>query len=197
MIEILQYYMIIVFYIYFYLYFISSIFFPPTKKTLKKQQLVPLGNGSQFQPRELYPQMPPPPNIPPPPVPQLEPLYAYPSSIYGTLPRGPPRPLERPGLPTIFQVHHPQSEFTNSPNHQSEDHIQDSDESDESAIESAKRQKQRLAVINYATFRQNISAEAAAAALRRAEITAHMARYWSDEDLSGQMPTLRYHSYIT
>ena len=134
--------------------------------------------------------MPPPPNIPPPPVPQLEPLYAYPSSIYGTLPRGPPRPLERPGLPTIFQVHHPQSEFTNSPNHQSEEHIQDSDE-DESAIENAKRQKQRLAVINYATFRQNISAEAAAAALRRAEITAHMARYWSDEDLSGQMPTLR------
>ena len=134
--------------------------------------------------------MPPPPNIPPPPVPQLEPLYAYPSSIYGTLPRGPPRPLERPGLPTIFQVHHPQSEFTNSPNHQSEEHIQDSDE-DESAIENAKRQKQRLAVINYATFRQNISAEAAAAALRRAEITAHMARYWSDEDLSGQMPTMR------
>merc|ERR1719266_3072148 len=139
-------------------------------------QLVPLGNGSQFQPRELFQggHPPPPPNIPPPPVP--EPLYAYPSSIYGTLPRGPPRPIDRPGLPTLFQVH--QSEIAEA---ESED--------DQSAIERQKRQ-QRLAVINYATFRQNISAEAAAAALRRAEITAHMARHWSDEDIS-QMPTMR------
>ena len=147
---------------------------------------MPLGNGSQFQPRELFHghqvPPPPPPNIPPPPVP--EPLYAYPggvSSIYGTLPRGPPRPIERPGLPALFQVH--QSEIQES----SEDISQ---KMNQSAIEQEKRRQKRLAVINYATFRQNISAEAAVAALRRAEITAHMARHWSDEDVS-QMPTMR------
>ena len=49
---------------------------------------------------------------------------------------------------------------------------------------SAIKEKRRLerGLINYATFRQNISAEAAAAALRRAEITAQFAKNWSPQD---------------
>ncbi len=154
------------------------------------QQLLPLGNGSQFQPRELFTaNMPPPPNCPPPPLPGLqglqglpqglqEPLYAYPSSIYGTLPRGPPRPVERPSMASIF--------------HEEDDEASDeaSNEADASlSQEDFNNNQARLAVINYATFRQNLSAEAAAAAFKRAEIAAHLARHWSDDDLS-QMPTL-------
>ena len=103
---------------------------------------------------------------PPPPIPTVvqvpEPLYAYPNSIYGTLPRGPPRPVERPDLAGVFPED-PETEFT------------------ESAINF---DQLRANMINYATFRQNISAEAAAAALKRAEIAARSARHWSTEDLS-------------
>lgn len=137
--------------------------------------MVPLGNASQFQPRELYQ---PPNQGPLPPVPgqPVEPLYAYPSggSIYGTLPRGPPRPVE-PLHPSISAIFHEEADDSSSTSSSSESDNQ--------------RARRRLAVINYATFRQNISEEAAAAALRRAEIAAHCARHWSDEDLS-QMPTL-------
>lgn len=128
------------------------------------QQLVPLGNGSQFQAQEFF-QIPPPPNNPPPPIPASnEPLYAYPSSIYGTLPRGPPRPVQRPPLP-FPEVENP-------------DEILEIDST--SAIKEKRRLERGL--INYATFRQNVSAEAAAAALRRAEITAQFAKTWSPKD---------------
>ena len=126
---------------------------------------MPLGNGSQFQAQEFF-QMPPPPSNPPPPIPAAnEPLYAYPSSVYGTLPRGPPRPVQRPPLPF------PQEG-------EEEDIIIEVDPT--SAIKEKRRLERGL--INYATFRQNISAEAAAAALRRAEITAQFAKNWSPKD---------------
>ena len=125
---------------------------------------MPLGNGSQFQAQEFF-QIPPPPNNPPPPIPASnEPLYAYPSSIYGTLPRGPPRPVQRPPLPFP--------------------EVENADEILEIDSTSAIKEKRRLerGLINYATFRQNVSAEAAAAALRRAEITAQFAKTWSPKD---------------
>ena len=125
---------------------------------------MPLGNGSQFQAQEFF-QIPPPPNNPPPPIPASnEPLYAYPSSIYGTLPRGPPRPVQRPPLP-FPEVENP-------------DEILEIDST--SAIKEKRRLERGL--INYATFRQNVSAEAAAAALRRAEITAQFAQNWSPKE---------------
>ena len=139
------------------------LFYPTFLLSSLIQQLVPLGNGSQFQAQEFF-QIPPPPTNPPPPIPASnEPLYAYPSSIYGTLPRGPPRPVQRPPLP--FPEENP-------------------DEIIEVDSTSAIKEKRRLerGLINYATFRQNISAEAAAAALRRAEITAQFAKNWSPRD---------------
>ena len=133
------------------------------------KQLVPLGNTSQFQPRELFQIPPPPPSQPPPPLPpNTEPLYAYPASIYGTLPKGPPRPVDRPTISAIFHAENEES----------------SSESDSEEL------RKKLAIINYATFRQNISADAAAAAVRRAEVTAQMARNFENEEL----PTLTLES---
>ena len=110
--------------------------------TLK--QLYPLGTTSQFQAREFF-HVPPPPTHPPPPIPAgipagisetatvHEPIYAYPSSLYGTLPRGPPRPVKRPSL--------------------FEQPLEDVDEEEH-------RKSLTGSLINYATFRQNISNDA-------------------------------------
>lgn len=113
-----------------------------------------MGHASQFQPGGFYPGVSAP-----------EPIYAYPTqSIYGTLPRGPPRPVK------------PMPSFED----QVLSHRQGASQ-DSSAIHNEILNARGL--INYATFRQNISAEAAEAAKRRAEVTAQIARHWSNEDL--------------
>ena len=141
-------------------YLLSSLSF-----LLFLKQLYPLGtNTSQFQPREFYHHTlpaPPPPNHPPPPVP--EPIYACPGSIYGTLPRGPPRPVKRPNLP-LFDLEQPLHE--------------------ESITDADLKSSLTGSLINYATFRQNISNEAAIAAQKRAMINAKIARHWSNDDLA-------------
>ena len=140
-------------------YLLSSLSF-----LLFVKQLYPLGTtSSQFQPREFYHHTlpaPPPPNHPPPPVP--EPIYACPGSIYGTLPRGPPRPVKRPNLP-LFDLEQPLHE---------------------ESITDDLKSSLTGSLINYATFRQNISNEAAIAAQKRAMINAKIARHWSNDDLT-------------
>lgn len=90
------------------------------------------------------------------------------------MPRGPPRPVDRGTiLGPIFD-----EEDTNSAE------ANESNAASLSAILMRKNELSRSQLINYATFRQNISAEAAAAAQKRAEmVTAQLARHWSNEDL--------------
>ena len=136
-----------------------------------------MGTTSQFQAREFFHPHnlpPPPPTVPPPPVPtnqNSEPIYAYPSSLYGTLPRGPPRPVKRPNLP-LFEEPLGLVDFV------------DTDEDHQKSLTGS--------LINYATFRQNISNDAAIAAQKRAMITAKIAKHWSNDDLTNlqNLPTM-------
>ncbi len=150
-------------------------------------------SGSQFQPPGFYPQEPlyaypstmpppgPPPSGPPPPIPGTEmSATSPPSNIshYGTLPRGPPRPVLP--IPEVFMMPHEHSQ----PDQSAIQQQQHTGASSSSTTPGASRRSVTLnprGLINYATFRQKLSEESAFKAQLRAEANAEAARHWNQE----------------